>query len=77
MRLRAGALQVSVRALRNVIYFKIHAWRPENRDRKPGNRGKTGDRRDVLLTSDDRSSNSATVSGKMIRKRPVCPCVSS
>src|SRR6266403_2152242 len=35
----------------------------------------TGDRRNIFLTSNDRCSNSATVSGKMIRNRPVCPHV--
>lgn len=31
-----------------------------------------GNRRNVLLTSTDRCSNSPTVSGKMIQKHPVC-----
>lgn len=41
-----------------------------------GTDGKTGNRRNVSLRSDDRYSNSATVSGKTIGKRPVCAHVS-
>ena len=38
-------------------------------------REKAVDSRNVFLTSDDRRSNSSTLSGKMIRKRPVCSTI--
>jgi hypothetical protein len=38
MQSRAGAPEVSVRELRNVIYFKIHAWMVGSRSTAPLNR---------------------------------------
>jgi len=38
MQLRAAALQVSVRAHRNVIYFKIHVWMAGSCATAPSNR---------------------------------------
>jgi hypothetical protein len=40
-------------------------------------RGETGDRRNFFPMSNDLCSNSATLSGKTIWKRPVCPYGSS